>query len=701
MSDGSSKSISYPVSVTASPDSSASVSASATFSSRPLFSASSPEVPSPQSEKIITRSDKSKKLRRKKISRACVHCQKSHVTCDEGRPCQRCIKRGLASTCRDAERKPAKYLRQDATLSSVDAGLRAKKEFENGRKNYSLNIFNSKPLSSSIHGASDVHGPVLLNQAQPELRNSLRVVLTGPGGYQSSRPNSQAHTGDINKGSQNSEVFSGMLTDISQVPHQHQHQHQHQQQHQQPHQYHQYSQHLDHMHQQANTNSSTSLTMESPSIFPEVYMSNHDFGSKTANLEYSILSNMLKDTYGSPLDSNASPMSQNGLNAVSPLTISNAYRHATSRQQHQQQLDSLNPSELTTSLQQGDDHVNGTNTITNLAMSGFQLVGPRTMQDDNTLFNYENNHNSSNQSTPSTVHSHNNTTPSLLNMNDSRNGINNNNNISMGAPSTTNLNLPMENIHASSRLIETLPALNILSGDDEDITHTESLASTSISSDGAKFGTGESHENQDPAIPSNGGKTSSIFKNPREVYVSVTEPFSYTQGYHVLIAYLRSRFNRSQLIQVARSMVAYRPSFTATTKTLMEEDLIFMEKCFQRTLLEFEKIIPISGTPTIIWRRTGQIAAVGKEFCLLTGWDKSSLLDNNRFIVELMDDNSVLQYFDVFSTLAFGDSRGVTMTDCTLLKPNGEKVPTACTWTVKRDVFDIPMMVIGNFLPIL
>lgn len=152
---------------------------------------------------------------------------------------------------------------------------------------------------------------------------------------------------------------------------------------------------------------------------------------------------------------------------------------------------------------------------------------------------------------------------------------------------------------------------------------------------------------------------------------------------------------------MARAMAAYRPSFIATTKTLKEEDLIFMEKCFQRTLLEFEKFIASSGTPTVVWRRTGQIAAVGKEFCILTEWPRERLINDQTFIVEVMDDKSVADYFDVFSRLAFGDSRGVTMTECTLLKPSGEKVPTACTWTVKRDVFDIPMMIIGNFLPIL
>lgn len=196
-----------------------------------------------------------------------------------------------------------------------------------------------------------------------------------------------------------------------------------------------------------------------------------------------------------------------------------------------------------------------------------------------------------------------------------------------------------------------------------------------------------------------------INHTPEEVYHNVEVPFPYTQGYHALIAYLRRRFNTGTLMILAKSMAEYRPSFIATTKTLQEEDLIFMEKCFQRTLLEFNKFILCSGTPTVVWRRTGQIAAAGQEFCLLTGWCFDELVTPDptkaKFIMELMDDDSVTKYFDVFTRLAFGDSRGVIMTDCTLLKPDGQAIKTASTWTVKRDVFDIPMMIIGNFLPIL
>ncbi|KAG2175152.1 hypothetical protein INT44_007640 [Umbelopsis vinacea] len=44
--------------------------------------------------------------KRKKVTHACVYCRRSHMTCDDGRPCQRCIKRSIGHLCHD-EPKPS------------------------------------------------------------------------------------------------------------------------------------------------------------------------------------------------------------------------------------------------------------------------------------------------------------------------------------------------------------------------------------------------------------------------------------------------------------------------------------------------------------------------------------------------------------------------------------------------------------------
>jgi hypothetical protein len=312
-------------------------------------------------------------------------------------------------------------------------------------------------------------------------------------------------------------------------------------------------------------------------------------------------------------------------------------------------------------------------------------------------------------------------------------------------------------------------------------------------------------------------------RDPSSIYTTVTAPYSYTTGFHSLIAYLQRRFaaHPSKTLTIAKSLASIRPSFIATTKTLNRDDLIFMEKCFQRTLWEYEGFIEGVGTPTIVARRTGEVAAVGKEFSILTGWKKDVLLgrepnlnvnrggtasgsatgsgvntatagrgtgmntpsgrgivpplpppedanaDGKRlqpvFLAELLDDESVVEFYEGFARLAFGDSRGSVMGRGKLLKyrtkedivaqnlkeegggdtkmedaqqqqatagPEGVKRMSSgavrqqrelkkggianeremgqrlgerdgkveCTicWTVKRDVFDIPMLIVMN-----
>lgn len=43
--------------------------------------------------------------KRKRVQSACTHCQKSHSSCDDERPCRRCISKGLEDQCKDGIRK--------------------------------------------------------------------------------------------------------------------------------------------------------------------------------------------------------------------------------------------------------------------------------------------------------------------------------------------------------------------------------------------------------------------------------------------------------------------------------------------------------------------------------------------------------------------------------------------------------------------
>jgi hypothetical protein len=294
-----------------------------------------------------------------------------------------------------------------------------------------------------------------------------------------------------------------------------------------------------------------------------------------------------------------------------------------------------------------------------------------------------------------------------------------------------------------------------------------------------------------PKLPLQATLKGSKKRDPSSIYTTVTEPYSYTTGFHSLTAFIQRRFSATATLKIAKSLASIRPSFISCTKTLNRQDLIFMEKCFQRTLFEYEEFMRDWGTPTLICRRTGEVAAVNKEFTLLTGWTKSILLgreanlnintgkggsadssgppslgnsgraglttprmrpmtvekgQENRpqpvFLAELLDDDSVVEFYDDFARLAFGDSRGSvtkrakllkyqtteavegdlkgeekveprkkkeasgTMLNGRVSKIDGEfgignlerdgKMDCAYCWTVKRDVFDIPMLIVLN-----
>lgn len=287
------------------------------------------------------------------------------------------------------------------------------------------------------------------------------------------------------------------------------------------------------------------------------------------------------------------------------------------------------------------------------------------------------------------------------------------------------------------------------------------------------------HKSRSGASKRASGPQSLINRRQRDsslIYESVKEPYPYTSGFHNLIAFLQKRFSANKTLRIAKSLASIRPSFISCTKTLNRQDLIFMEKCFQRTLFEYEDFMQHCSAPTIVCRRTGEIAAVNKEFTALTGWTKDVLLGKEPnlnantggsgppsrtglatphvrpatldaegkrrpqpvLLPELLDDDSVVEFYEDFAQLAFENSRGHVNRKCKLLKYrprqdvdgspdagaqqpkdgrssilsgrvakiDGEhgiqrieqdgKVPCTYCWVIKRDVFDIPMFMVMN-----
>jgi len=186
-----------------------------------------------------------------------------------------------------------------------------------------------------------------------------------------------------------------------------------------------------------------------------------------------------------------------------------------------------------------------------------------------------------------------------------------------------------------------------------------------------------------------------------KVYTDVTTPFDYVDGYHFLMQHLQGRFDKMDILRIVRALAIFRPSLIALQMDLTTEDEIFAEKCFQRSLLELEKLISFSGTPTVVWRRTGEICLVGVEFSMLTEWSQDELVGKRKFVYELFEHQSVVEYWEKFASHAFESSSQSVNCHCVLLKPSGDPIPCAFCFSIRRDVFDLPNVVIGQWLPLL
>ncbi|EJS43135.1 YJL103C [Saccharomyces arboricola H-6] len=244
-----------------------------------------------------------------------------------------------------------------------------------------------------------------------------------------------------------------------------------------------------------------------------------------------------------------------------------------------------------------------------------------------------------------------------------------------------------------------------------------------------------------------------LVKTPQDLYNNkfLIKPHNYKLAYTKLLTCLRKKFlenskddpaahadagndNQKQDLEIIiRSILErYAPIFISLTSNMIEEDLLLQEITLQRALLDLENMAKlVSCTPICIWRRSGEICFVSNEFYSLTGFNKNLILERTSFIFEFLDHKSVSNYFQIFNELlAFGyndvnkkkkllmsnassstssqitggfsfttDGKAI-FSKCNLLLSNGFYLKCACCWTVKRDSFNIPILVMGQFLPI-
>lgn len=224
-----------------------------------------------------------------------------------------------------------------------------------------------------------------------------------------------------------------------------------------------------------------------------------------------------------------------------------------------------------------------------------------------------------------------------------------------------------------------------------------------------------------------------IYQTVQDIYSNKIINFDYPLSYHSLTFFLKARFSfqdkalppevlarkRNNLLIILKLIASYRPTFISAHKSLFQPfDFQFLEMSFQRCLLDYESLSRLNASPTIIWRRTGEIVSLSNDLVNLLGLSISDILLKRTFIMELMyDDESIVEYFRLFKSVAVGNLHSTIVTRCKLIRKatddmgsiaktntkigDRDFIEFCSVWTVKRDLFDLPMMIVGQFLPVL
>ncbi|CAN6653164.1 regulator of drug sensitivity 2 [Trichomonascus vanleenenianus] len=179
------------------------------------------------------------------------------------------------------------------------------------------------------------------------------------------------------------------------------------------------------------------------------------------------------------------------------------------------------------------------------------------------------------------------------------------------------------------------------------------------------------------------------------------QPFNYVKGYTRLQKYMDNYMNVSSKQRILKPLTIFRPAFRAVAQSLKDVDLVLVEEAFERMLLDYDRVFTSMAIPACLWRRTGEIYRGNKEFAGLVEVNVEDLRDGKLAIYELMSEESAVNYWEKYGNIAFDSGQKAVLTSCNLRTRDGRKRRACCfSFTIRRDRYNIPSCIIGNFIPI-
>ncbi len=203
----------------------------------------------------------------------------------------------------------------------------------------------------------------------------------------------------------------------------------------------------------------------------------------------------------------------------------------------------------------------------------------------------------------------------------------------------------------------------------------------------------------DPAIEITPEERLKLVINAK-VEAGLLKPYNYGKGYTRLQEYMDMTMSPESHKRVLRPLSSIRPAFRSIARSLKDVDLVLVEEAFERMLLSYDRVFTSMSMPACLWRRTGEIYRANKEFASIVGYTVDDLRDGKLAIYELMNEESAVNYWEKYGSIAFDKGQKAVLTTCTL--QNVEKVNMECcfSFTIRRDRYNMPMCIVGNFIAI-
>lgn len=179
------------------------------------------------------------------------------------------------------------------------------------------------------------------------------------------------------------------------------------------------------------------------------------------------------------------------------------------------------------------------------------------------------------------------------------------------------------------------------------------------------------------------------------------QPYNYAKGYARLQSYMDNYMNQLSRQRILKPLSVFRPAFRAIARTLKDVDMVLVEESFERMLLDYDRVFTSMAIPACLWRRTGEIYRGNKEFASLVGVTTDDLKDGKLAIYELMSEESAVNFWEKYGAIAFDKGQKAVLTSCNLRTKDGFKRKSCCfSFTIRRDRYNIPSCIVGNFIPI-